>query len=178
MTNLSLAQAQLTDGQHPAPTGPEGGGNAGDAGARRRLWIGDRPALEVQCSIEIERSGETMYAHVSLDGIDVDCGDEVLIHAAPTHIDFGDRIVTSSRATVVKAGPFQRWLTRMQSYLALTELYEVGFQPRHEIQFTPARPTSPAHPSSPAAGSDDSQSADVSSPAAPKAAAPTTSNEV
>ncbi|MDZ4842165.1 MAG: hypothetical protein SH859_08490 [Hyphomicrobium aestuarii] len=106
--------------------------------AARRLWIADRPSIDVPCSIEIERSGDTLHAHVSLQGIEVDCGDEVLIHAAPTTIEFGGKLTTMSRATVIKAGPFRRWRTRMQSYFALTELYEVGFQPRHEIQFTSA----------------------------------------
>ena len=128
--------------------------NATDGGsARRRVWIRNREAVEVPCSIEIERSGETLHAHVSLEGVEVDCGDEVMVHAAPTSIGFGDRIVTTSRATVIRATPFQRWLTRMKSYLALTELYEVGFQPKSEIQFTPAsaeppRPTATACPTS------------------------------
>ncbi len=108
--------------------------------AQRRLWIGKRPAVEVNCSIELERSAETLHAHVSLDGIEVECGDEVLVHASPTQIEFGGKIYTTSRATVIKAGPMRRWITRMQSYLALTELYEVGFQPRHEIRFKPANP--------------------------------------
>jgi hypothetical protein len=129
MSGLSLAQTSFSDGTDSS------GDAAPSAADRRRLWIADRPFVDVPCSIEIERSWETLYAHVSLQGVDVDCGDEVLIHAAPTTIKDGDHLVTTSRATVVKAGPFKRWLTRMQSYLALTELYEVGFQPRHEIKF-------------------------------------------
>lgn len=116
---------------------------------KRRLWIGDRAAIEVPCSIDMERSAETLHAHVSLDGIEVDCGDEVLIHAAPTSIEFGDRLTTTSRATVIKAGPLRRWLTRMESYFALTELYEVGFQPKHEIVFVPAKSSSAGSTSDP-----------------------------
>jgi hypothetical protein len=144
MAEIGMAHARFSD-HHGAPPARPTTATAAPAApsavtpARRRLWIGDRQAVDVACSIEIERSAETLHAHVSLDGIEVDCGDEVLVHAAPTTIAFGDRVVTTSRATVVRAGPFRRWLTRMRSYLALTELYEVGFQPRHEIQFTVPR---------------------------------------
>ena len=141
MMDMSLARAAEFDTGAAAPQRVETVSQA-----QRRLWIGERPAVEVACSIEMERSAETLHAHVSLDGIEVDCGDEVLIHAAPTQIEFGGKLYTTSRATVVKAGPFRRWLTRLRSYFALTELYEVGFQPRHEIQFKPANPerTEPA----------------------------------
>jgi hypothetical protein len=101
----------------------------------KRMWIGGRDAVEVPCNIEIEQTNETLHAHVSLDGIEVELGDEVLVHDAPTHIAFGDRSVTSSRATVWRATPLMRTMIRLQSYLQLTELYEVGFQPKHEINF-------------------------------------------
>jgi hypothetical protein len=137
MIEVSLTDANFQNGPQPRPIAP-------NSDLQRRLWIADRPFVDVPCSIEIERSWETLYAHVSLQGVEVDCGDEVLVHAAPTHIEDGDRLVTTSWATVVKAGPYKRWLTRMQSYLALTELYEVGFQPRHEIQFKDVDPASAA----------------------------------
>lgn len=101
-----------------------------------RLWIGGRERLEVPCNIEIEQTHDTLHAHVSLDGIEVEHGDEVLVHDAPSHVAFGDRSVTSSRATVWRASPFTRALTRLGSYLQLTELYEVGFQPKDEIKFS------------------------------------------
>jgi hypothetical protein len=99
-------------------------------------WIGGRGGVDVPCSIEIEQTRDTLHAHVSLEGIDVDCGDEVLVHAAPSHIAFGERVVTHSQATVWRASPLTRAMTRLTSYLQLTELYEVGFQPKDEIKFT------------------------------------------
>ncbi|MGH8336258.1 MAG: hypothetical protein ACRETL_05405 [Gammaproteobacteria bacterium] len=86
--------------------------------------------LEVPCTIEIERSRETLFAHVALEGVAVDEGDEVLVHDAPSHIGFGERLTRRSHATVVKASVLGRFLTRCLSYLELTELYEVGFQPK------------------------------------------------
>jgi hypothetical protein len=104
------------------------------------IWIGSRQTIEVPCSIEIEQTRDTLHAHVSLEGIEVEHGDEVRVHEAPAHIAFGERLVTSSRATVVRATPVQRFMTRMQAYLQLTELYEVGFQPKDEVKLITLKP--------------------------------------
>ncbi len=103
----------------------------------KSIWIGGREQIEVACNIEIEQTRDTLHAHVSLDGIEVEHGDEVLVHEAPTYIEFGERVVTNSTATVWRANPLTRGLIRLKSYLLLTELYEVGFQPKEEIQFIP-----------------------------------------
>lgn len=86
--------------------------------------------LEVPCTIEMERTRETLYAHVTLDGIDVSEGDEVTVHEAPTRIGFGEKLSVQRHATVVRAGAIARLRTRLTSYFELTELYEVGFQPK------------------------------------------------
>lgn len=86
--------------------------------------------LEVDCTIEVERTRETLHAHVSLSGVEVEEGDEVTVHSAPTRVAFGERVVCDSRATVVRASPMERLRVRLASYLELTELYEVGFQPK------------------------------------------------
>ena len=99
----------------------------------KRLWIGD--SIEVPCNIEIEQTHDTLHAHVSLEGIEVEHGDEVLVHEALSHIGFGERLVSSSTATVWRANSAVRALIRLKSYLQLTELYEVGFQPKEEIVF-------------------------------------------
>lgn len=93
-------------------------------------WFGAPKAQDVPCSIEIERTRETLHAHVSLLGIEVDEGDEVTVHEAPTRPAFGERIVSTSLATVVRASALERIRVRLASYLELTELYEVGFQPK------------------------------------------------
>jgi hypothetical protein len=103
----------------------------------RNIWIGGRTAIEVPCSVEIEQTRDTLEAHVVLEGIEVEHGDEVLVHDAPSHIAFGERSVTASRATVIRASAFERFVTRLKGYLQLTELYEVGFQPKEDIKFKP-----------------------------------------
>lgn len=118
--------------------------NTPDSGQRatrtRRLFIGE--SVDVPCNIEIEQTRDTLHAHVSLEGIEVEHGDEVLVHDAPSHIGFGERVLSQSTATVWRANPLMRAVIRLKSYLQLTELYEVGFQPKEEIVFvTSTAPT-------------------------------------
>jgi hypothetical protein len=83
--------------------------------------------FDVPCTVEIENSAETLHAHVELDGVEVGPGDEVIVHGAPTHVQFGEKIVTRCHATVRRAGPLERLKAKIDGYRELTELYEVGF---------------------------------------------------
>lgn len=123
-----------------ALAGDMGFGLDSGSAARRSLWIGGRQAVVVPCSIDMEQTRDTLHAHVSLDGLEVDCGDEVLIHAAPSHLEFGERLLATSHATVVRASALERMRVRMMSYLQLTELYECGFQPLDEVVLRPVTP--------------------------------------
>ncbi|MCS3726695.1 hypothetical protein [Bradyrhizobium betae] len=94
----------------------------------RMLWTTSRKTFDVPCTIEIEQTSETLHAHVVLDGdIAIQPGDEVRVHDAPTGVAFGERLVVRRTATVVRAGPLDRLLARIEGYLELTELYEVSF---------------------------------------------------
>jgi archaeosine-15-forming tRNA-guanine transglycosylase len=87
-----------------------------------------RKAFEVPCTVEIEQTSETLHAHVVLDGdIQIKPGDEVMVHDAPTHVAFGERLVVRRTATVFRGGPLDRLRARIEGYLELTELYEVSF---------------------------------------------------
>lgn len=92
------------------------------------MWIGSRRSFDVPCTVEIEQTSETLHAHVVLDGdVQIRPGDEVRVHDAPTGVAFGERLVVRRTATVVRAGPLNRLLARIEGYLELTELYEVSF---------------------------------------------------
>ena len=92
------------------------------------LWTTSRKTFDVPCTVEIEQTSETLHAHVVLDGdIAIEPGDEVRVHDAPTGVPFGERLVVRRTATVVRAGPLDRLLARIEGYLELTELYEVSF---------------------------------------------------
>lgn len=90
--------------------------------------FGSAGAIEVPCLVEVERTRETLFAHVALDGLEVAEGDVVTVQSAPRHVAFGSRVECESVARVVRAGSLERFWVRLASYLELTELYEVGFQ--------------------------------------------------
>lgn len=93
------------------------------------LWKQGRRVVEVPCTVEIEQTADSLHAHVELSGVEIEPGDEVTVHDAPTSIAFGESTLIHSRATVVLAGRPERLWARISSYFELTELYEVGFSP-------------------------------------------------
>ena len=88
-----------------------------------------RRAEEVECCVEIACTPDELYAHVSLDGADVQPGDVVLVHAAPVQINYGQRVDCASHATIIRAGLLTRMWVRLRGYFALSTLYEVSFSP-------------------------------------------------
>ena len=91
-------------------------------------WTGGRKRFDVPCTVEIEQTSETLHAHVVLDGdIDIQPGDEVMVHDAPTSVEFGEWLVVRRTATVVRGTLLDRLRARIEGYLVLTELYEVSF---------------------------------------------------
>ena len=81
------------------------------------------------CTVEIEQTADSLHAHVELDGVAAEPGDEVIVHGAPSRIPFGEKMTVQCRATLVRAGPWQRLRARYEGYLELTELFEVSFSP-------------------------------------------------
>ena len=82
-----------------------------------------RHAREVQarCIVEIEQTPDSFHAFsVPLD-VAVEPGAAVLIPAAP--------LSRECRITVRRAGVLRRAWTRASGVFAITELYEVGFEP-------------------------------------------------
>ena len=96
----------------------------------KQIWIGGRRSIDVPCTVEIEQTRDILFANVALKGIEVEHGDSVLVHEAPSHIPFGAHSITESNATVIRGNLFDRFWARATAYLELTELYEVGFQPK------------------------------------------------
>jgi hypothetical protein len=89
--------------------------------------------VEVPCTIEIEQTPEYLYAHTTPEGIDIGPGDRVLVHGAPSHIRFGDRITVRGSATVIRATAFGRIWARAVGLMSLFELYDVGFEPKESL---------------------------------------------
>ena len=86
--------------------------------------------VEVDCTLDIERTAESFHAYAVPEGIEIRPGDRVLVHGAPSSIAFGERVLRPCRATVVRAGWVERQWTKFAALAELTELYEVGFRPK------------------------------------------------
>jgi hypothetical protein len=99
------------------------------------LPVSGRPrTITVPCVLEIERTADSFHAHAVPEGIALRPGDRVVVHGAPERLDFGERVVLRSHATVTRAGPLERLRTRFAAVFELTELYHVGFEPKEASQ--------------------------------------------
>ena len=93
-----------------------------------------RQQFEAPCTIEIEHSSLSLHAHVELEGdIQIQPGDEVLVHDAPTDVPYGETLVVRRVATIIRASLMERVWTRLMGNLELTELYEVSFTERRRL---------------------------------------------
>jgi len=88
-----------------------------------------RSQVQVPCVVEIERTADALFTHAVPEGVEVQPGDTVLVHGAPDHVPFGTIATYPCRATVLRGGPIDKLLARIEGLFAMTELYEVGFQP-------------------------------------------------
>ncbi len=93
------------------------------------LFPGPR-SFEVPCTVEIERSFDSFHAYAVPQGVALRPGDRVLVHGAPSHVDFGESMTFETLATVTRAGPVERFWTQLVAILELTELYHCGFEPK------------------------------------------------
>ncbi len=89
--------------------------------------ITSRRTDNIPCLVEIEQTSESLQANVTLEGYQPEPGDKVIVHGAPTRINFGERGVFACKASVIHAGVVSRYAARVLSYFELTELYEIGF---------------------------------------------------
>jgi hypothetical protein len=91
-------------------------------------------SLQTSCTIEVEHSDESLFAHVSLDGDPpIHPGDRVRVHGEPIHVAFGQRRTFRRPATVERASLIERIWTRLTARFELSELYEVSFTPRRTL---------------------------------------------
>jgi hypothetical protein len=89
-------------------------------------WFRPRSSVTVPCTVELEQTHDFLQAHVSLEGIEVEVGDTVQVHDAPTEIAFGDHQVFQRQATVTRASALDKFITKLLAYRELTDLYETG----------------------------------------------------
>jgi len=93
-------------------------------------WIFGRRTIQARAEIDIEKTQESFHAYAVPTGVEIRPGDVVTVHDCPTQIAFGDHMITERPATVSRAGSLLRAWTALTSIFLLTELYEVGFEPK------------------------------------------------
>jgi hypothetical protein len=86
--------------------------------------------IEVPCTVDIEQTPESLHAHVVTEGIEIQPGDRVLVHGAPSRIGYGEHVSLQCSATVIRATAFGRLWTQFTGLLEFAALYEVGFERR------------------------------------------------
>lgn len=91
-------------------------------------WFLFRRRIDVPATIDLEATDRELHAHVVLEGVEVNEGDEVLVHGAPTHIPLNEKRTMAASATVSKASLPRRMWERVMGRTRITELYEVGFE--------------------------------------------------
>ncbi|MES3033631.1 MAG: hypothetical protein V4813_06495 [Gemmatimonadota bacterium] len=91
-------------------------------------WFLVRKRIEVPATIDLEATDRELHAHVILEGVEVNEGDEVLVHGAPSYIPLNEKRTMPARATVSKASLPRRAWERVMGRTRITELYEVGFE--------------------------------------------------
>ena len=86
--------------------------------------------LATGCTITVEHTGDSLEAHVDLDGgVKPGVGDRVEVHGRAVTVPFGERVVLRREATLVRAGLLERLWIKLKSRFAVTELFEVTFTP-------------------------------------------------
>lgn len=84
--------------------------------------------VDVDCTVEIENTFESLHAHVRFDGgVTVNPGDEVTVHGKPIEVPYGEAQTFRRRATVKRAGPLERLWTRATGDFEFMELCEFSF---------------------------------------------------
>ena len=79
------------------------------------------------CTIEIEHTWESLHAHVELDGVEVEPGDEVHVQGGEIVVPFGERRVLQRMATVTRASAPERLWVRLTGDFEFMELLEFSF---------------------------------------------------
>ncbi|MEL6735800.1 MAG: hypothetical protein AAFO98_07960 [Pseudomonadota bacterium] len=94
----------------------------------RRGGLVTRRKFELDCTVEIENTFESLHAHVRFDdGTTVDPGDEVLVHGKPIEVPYGETHSEKRRVTVTRASTIERLWTRATGDFEFMELCEFSF---------------------------------------------------
>lgn len=86
-----------------------------------------KTTVDVPCTIEIEHTWESLHAHVELEGLAVEPGDEVHVQGGEIVVPYGERRVLHRMATVTRASAPERLWVKMTGDFEFMELLEFSF---------------------------------------------------
>ncbi|MES2523309.1 MAG: hypothetical protein V4617_11455 [Gemmatimonadota bacterium] len=92
------------------------------------VWYTARRRVEVPCTLDLIATHDHFGTHVHLQGVEVEPGDEVLVHNAPSRVPFGTEQTIASSATVHRASWLRRQFVKLTGGTEFYELYDVGFE--------------------------------------------------
>jgi hypothetical protein len=101
---------------------------SGAIAALLAAWFLKRRRVDVPCSLDLESTHDHLHAHVILEGVEVEPGDRVTVHNAPSRIPYGAKLTIQSEATVEQASWLQRQMIKIVGVREFYELYDVGFE--------------------------------------------------
>lgn len=93
--------------------------------------FGAKRTFDVPCTVEVIHTFESLEAHVVLDGdIKVEPGDAIVVHGEEIRVPYGETGTFRRDATVTRAGPLERFWTRLTGDAEFMELCEFSFSER------------------------------------------------
>lgn len=100
------------------------------------IWnsVFGRQTVQATIDIDVEKTPESFHVYAVPADIEIREGDELMLHGVPTDIAYGAQFTMQCQATVQRAGLLKRAWTRLAGIFEITELYEVGFQPKDDIE--------------------------------------------
>jgi hypothetical protein len=92
-----------------------------------------RQKIDVPCTIEISHTWESLHAHVELDGVEVEPGDEVHVQGAAIAVPYGETVTLRRTATVTRANAPERLWVKLTGDFEFMELLEFSFSPGRKL---------------------------------------------
>ncbi|MEM0922566.1 MAG: hypothetical protein AAGF44_05865 [Pseudomonadota bacterium] len=94
----------------------------------KRLFDPIRYRFDVPCTVEVSHTFDSLHAHVILpDGVDMNPGDQVLVHGEDVAVPYGEVQTFHRTATVGRATLLERLWTRATGDMEYMELLEFSF---------------------------------------------------
>jgi len=93
-----------------------------------------RRRFDVPCVVKVTNTFESLEAHVELgNGVQIEPGDEVVVHGEPVRVPYGESREFERQATVIQAGWMERAWTRATGDFEFMELCEFSFSSEKKL---------------------------------------------